>query len=121
MSDLISLERLRIRCIIGCLPEERETPQDILVSVSLETDITPAANTDDLALTIDYHALAQRLTQFAQTHHFQLIETMAEQIASLCLTSTQAKAVTIRIEKPAAINGAQYAAVQIRRSATAHS
>ena len=89
MSDLISIERLRVNCIIGCLPEERKTPQDILVSVTLETDVSPAANADDLSLTIDYHALAQSITRFAQSHPFRLIETMAEKIAELCRETSE--------------------------------
>ena len=118
MSDLISIESLRINCIIGCLPEERKTPQDILVSVSLETDTSPAADADDLGLTIDYHALAQRLTRFAQSHPFRLIETMAERMAEICLTTTRATAVTVRIEKTGAIPNAQCASVQISRTAS---
>ena len=116
MSDLISIERLRVNCIIGCLPEERKTPQDILVSVTLETDVSPAANADDLSLTIDYHALAQSITRFAQSHPFRLIETMAEKIAELCLEHPLVTAVTVRIEKPSAIPDAQCATVQIRRT-----
>lgn len=45
-----------IRCYAhhGCMPEETQIGAEFLVHVTIETDLSPSAETDDLTDTIDY-------------------------------------------------------------------
>ena len=59
MSDRIFIRDLRLRTIIGVHDRERERPQEILLNLELETDLTAAAHSDALEDGIDYRALAE--------------------------------------------------------------
>ena len=43
MSDIVFIEQLEVQAILGILPEERITPQRIVIDLQLETDSRPAA------------------------------------------------------------------------------
>ena len=52
--DKMILHGLRCTAHIGCKPEERALPQALLVNVTIELDITPAAVSDDLGKTVNH-------------------------------------------------------------------
>ena len=56
--DVVELADLRVPCVIGVHPEERHTPQDLVVDVRLHLDVTEAAATARLAASVDYARLA---------------------------------------------------------------
>ena len=39
--DQVIIRELRVTCIVGVLPEERTTPQEVVVSLAVGTDIVP--------------------------------------------------------------------------------
>ena len=83
MPDLIRIVELQLETFIGVLPEEREHAQQLLVNLELRVrDIGPAAFTDNVNLTIDYAAVADRVRVLAASHPRHLIETLAEDIAT---------------------------------------
>ena len=41
--DKITIRDMRVRCIVGILPKERITPQDVLISLSIGVELIPAA------------------------------------------------------------------------------
>ena len=57
--DKMILHGLRCTAHIGCKPEERALPQALLVDVTIELDTTPAAQADDLGLTVNYAHLSK--------------------------------------------------------------
>ena len=79
--DRITIRDLRVRCIVGILPEERTTPQDVLVSLSIGIDLIPAAHSGKLQHTIDYAMLSEQLRKLLVEGRYHLLETMAEDIA----------------------------------------
>ena len=61
VTDRIALRGLTVRGFHGVLPAERRDGQDFVVDVTLWLDTRPAAASDDLADTVDYGTLAERL------------------------------------------------------------
>ena len=59
----------------------------------------PAAG-DDLSLTVDYAALADRLVALATGAPVRLIETLAQRLASACLSDPLVQEVEITVHKP---------------------
>lgn len=104
-----------VRCVIGVHPHERGSTQELLVSVELDTDFSTAAATDDLADTLDYTRIAETVERCAVEGRFQLIETLAERLADLLLTTTVDR-VTVEIEKPAALGATRHVGVRVSRS-----
>jgi len=114
--DKIFIANLRIRAIIGIYDRERETPQDILVNVTVYTDTRPAARSDDIAKSVDYAELAKKIRALVESARKFTVEATAEDIANLCLSSPQVQKVTVRVEKPGAVTGADSVGVEIERN-----
>jgi len=114
--DKIHIKDLLIRCIIGVYERERKHKQDVLLNITLHTDVSAAAGSDDLADTIDYVALRDRILEFVQASSFQLIESIAEGAARICLATPRVHAVDVTVDKPGALTYSRSVAVQIHRS-----
>jgi len=117
--DRVIVEDLKVSCIVGVRPRERQRAQDVLITAEVATDITCAARTELLSATVDYSTLSREIRQLAVAGKFQLIETMAEQVAALALSRAPTQSVKVTIKKPAAIADARHAAVEITRAAPA--
>jgi FolB domain-containing protein len=114
--DKIFITNLLIRAIIGVNDRERETPQDILVNVTIDTDTRPAARSDDIADCVDYADLSKEIRALVERAQRFTVEALAEDIAVLCLNSPRVQKVMVRVEKPKAVTGAESVGVEIERS-----
>lgn len=116
MSDKIIIKGLRIQCVIGDYEWERKKPQPIVLDLELECDCRPAALKDVLGPgSVDYSQVVQAVLGLVETSACRLIETLAEQIAQLCLKSFPLEAVTVRLHKLAAVLKAEKVSVEICR------
>jgi len=98
--DRISLRGLRAFGRHGVLPHERADGQIFIVDAVLWLDTRPAAATDDLALTVDYGALAGRLAEIISGEPVALIETLADRLAAACLADDKVSQAEITVHKP---------------------
>lgn len=101
-ADRITLKGLRARGRHGVLPAERELGQEFVVDATLFLDTAPAAATDDLARTVDYGELALALVKVVEGEPVELIETLAQRLADVCLAAELVQAVEVSVHKPAA-------------------
>jgi dihydroneopterin aldolase len=117
--DKILIAAIPLSVRIGVPDEERAEPQRLLLDLSLELDLEPAANTDDLSLTVDYQALVVKLQRLAQTNECRLLETLTGRVCRAALEDPRVIAVEARVRKfPASLAGqAESVAVEMRRSA----
>lgn len=112
----VGFRNLRVHCIIGVLPHEREAPQDLFIDLDAATDIADAADTDDVRHAVDYAALAEVASRVAVEGRFLLAERLVVAIADAVLARWPAvSAVTIECRKPAAIPAAAAAVVAVTR------
>jgi dihydroneopterin aldolase len=100
--DRIELRGLRVFGYHGVLDSERSEGQDFVIDAVLWLDTSPAAGTDDLSLTVNYAALADRLVTIAAGPPVQLIETLAQRLAAAALAEPLAREVEITVHKPQA-------------------
>lgn len=114
--DRILINDLQVRCVIGVHDWERSARQKLLISVELLTDLKPAGDTDDLNRTIDYGRVAADIEVLAENGRFQLVEALAEAIATHLLEQHTLPAVRITVRKPAALSRAASVGVCIERS-----
>ncbi|MBM3849932.1 MAG: dihydroneopterin aldolase [Verrucomicrobia bacterium] len=112
--DTITLRDLEVHYHIGVPDEERVHPQRLLISVEMETDIRPAAAGDDLAHTINYYAVSQRLLGLGRGRSWRLIETLVSEIADLVLREFGARRVHVEVRK-FIIPEARHVSVRITR------
>jgi dihydroneopterin aldolase len=115
--DRIVLRGIRAHAHHGVYPFEREQGQLFVIDAVLELDTAPAAATDDLELTVNYAELAQQLRAAVVGDPVNLLETLAQQLADVCLAHELVQAVEITVHKPEAQLGVPFSdvTVEIRR------
>ena len=102
MTDQLTIRGLRIRGHHGVFDFERRDGQDFLIDVTLDVDTRAAAASDDLADTVDYGALAQRLAAIVGGEPVALIEKLADRLVTECLSDGRVTAATVTVHKPGA-------------------
>ncbi|MFG2037730.1 dihydroneopterin aldolase [Dactylosporangium sp. NPDC048998] len=116
-TDRIALSGLKVRGYHGVFDFERREGQDFVIDVVLELDLRPAAASDDVADTVHYGELAERLAAVVSGEPVDLIETLAGRLADVCLADVRVGAATVTVHKPQAPIPLEFAdvAVVIRR------
>jgi dihydroneopterin aldolase len=99
-TDRIELRGLRAHGHHGVLPHERQDGQTFVVDVVVEVDTRPAAQSDDLADTVDYAALADGLVAIITGEPVDLIETLAARLADVALADGRVRAAEVTVHKP---------------------
>jgi len=118
VADRITLTGLKVRGFHGVYEHERRDGQDFVVDATLWLDSRPAAASDDLADTVDYGGLANRLATLIEGEPVNLIETLAARLCELCMADERVIAAEVTVHKPQAPIAREFAdvAVTARRS-----
>lgn len=113
--DIVFIKNLQVYGILGIHSHEQRTPQQIRISVKASTDITKAAESDDILQSVNYSTLAKDIIQFIESSHYLTIEALIEDLAAEILTNQRIASVWLRIEKPNAVPKADSVGVEITR------
>jgi len=114
--DRIFIRDLSLACTIGVNDWEREIQQPVKIDLDLHMDLYDAGRTDDLARTVDYKEIRDRVEEVVTRSRFFLIEALAHRIASVCLEHDAVKAVRVSLEKPGALRAARTVGVELTRT-----
>ena len=110
LPDRLSLLGMRFEARHGVLDWEKQRAQPFEVDLVVHADLSPAAERDELAATIDYAALFELVRALVEGPSRDLIESLAGAIANAVLAATDpalVDAVEVRVRKPKApIDGA---------------
>ncbi len=115
MMDRIRIFDLLVRCILGINDSERREKQDVLINLTIYTDLRKAGKSDRIEDTVDYRALKKRVLAMVESSQFCLEEALADAVAELCLATPGVEQVEVRVEKPNALRFARSVAVEITR------
>ena len=102
MTDRIELRGLTVRGHHGVFEHERRDGQEFVVDITVWIDLDRAAASDDLTDTLDYGALAERVTDIVGGPARNLIETVAAEIADDVMGDERVQAVEVVVHKPRA-------------------
>lgn len=97
--DRIFLHDHVVEVEIGAFQQERGILQRIRFAVDVEIDPLPATLDDDVDRILSYDRISEAIGAELATGRLNLLETLAENVASRILAAPQAARVTIRIEK----------------------
>lgn len=111
----IFVRNLKIKAKIGLYPWEQRIQQTLHVDLDLFRETLPATQTDQIQDTIDYSAICQRISELAVERHWQLIETLAEGVASMILKEFQPDRVRVQITKMIVSKTPYQAGINIER------
>ena len=113
--DCITLAGIILNPRIGVAPEERLSPQKCVADLSLWGDFHDAADSDNLALSVDYVQILAFAQQIATTGEYCLVETLAYRILRGVLSAFPIGRARIKLRKrPEALMGSiDYVEVEI--------
>jgi dihydroneopterin aldolase len=114
--DRIFLHGLSAECIIGFIDWERRVKQTVVLDLELPVDCRHAAQTDEVADTLDYKKVAKRVLAFVEASEFKLVETLAQRVALVILAEFPVEWVRVALNKPGAIRNSRDVGVVIERS-----
>ena len=114
--DRIFIEGLQTRCLIGIFDWERKVKQRIKIDLEFPADVRRAAKRDRIEDTVNYKAIAKLLLREIPKSRFQLVESLADFIARLCLQKFNLSQITVRVSKPGAIRGSKNVGVLVTRT-----
>ena len=100
LSDRLSVLGLEAWGHHGVLEHERRDGQVFKVDLTLGVDTRPAARSDLLRDTVDYGTLSTRVKEAIEHDPVDLIETLAQRIADLCLEDERVAWVRVTVHKP---------------------
>ncbi|WP_137845762.1 dihydroneopterin aldolase [Microbacterium sp. 2FI] len=118
VADQITLTGLRVFGHHGVYDDERRVGQYFVVDVTLHLDTRPAATSDDVADTVHYGELAERLAAIVAGEPVDLLETLAQRLADAVLADRRVERTRVTVHKPDAPIPLTFAdvAVSIERS-----
>jgi dihydroneopterin aldolase len=108
---IVFVRGLSIQAGIGIHDHEQGRFQTLVIDVTLDLGPAPV---DRLSDTVNYETVAHAAREIARSGHVGLVETFAERLAMACLDDARVRAVTVRIEKPGALDGAVAPGCELR-------
>lgn len=99
-ADRLAVRGIEVFAHHGVLDFERRDGQTFVVDLVLGLDTRSAAITDDLRETVDYGNLVLNVKNAIETDPVDLVETLAQRIADICLTDGRVQWTEVTVHKP---------------------
>lgn len=113
--DKVFIKGLRIQTTIGFYPWEKEIKQTLIIDITMGWNTANAAENDELAKTLDYADISTAIEVFANNNPVDLIETLAERIASFLMAEYNIPWLKLAVCKPGAVHNTETVGVEIER------
>ena len=113
--DKVLIQGLSIQTTIGFYQWEKEIKQTLVIDLEMAWDTAKAAANDELAKTLDYAEISEKIAEFANSNPVDLIETLAERMAAYLMTQYHIPWLKLKVGKPGAVHNAISVGVEIER------
>jgi len=113
--DKVFIKGLNIQTTIGFFQWEKEIKQTLVIDVAMAWDTAKAAINDELAKTLDYAEISKAIEVFANENPVDLLETLAERMATYLMSQFHIPWIQLKIGKPGAVHNADTVGVEIER------
>ena len=112
----VFINDLVLDCLIGVHRHERDGSQRVRINLGLTVVESPEPIDDRLSNVLCYEDLIVKVRHLAMSGHVNLVETLAERLAALCLAEPGVKTVKVRVEKLDVFADAASVGIEIFRS-----
>jgi|SRR5579862_827409 len=89
---------LVVPCSIGIYPREKGLRRRVRVNAEIAID-EPIARGDEFAEVVNYETIVAGIKAIAEAGHINLVETLADRVATMCLADRRVASVRVVIEK----------------------
>ncbi|MGH6933355.1 MAG: dihydroneopterin aldolase [Dongiaceae bacterium] len=111
----IFVRDLELSSSIGAYAHERLRPQRIRINLDIRVRAAGRPLNDDLTNVLSYDAVIAAIKRLVADGHINLVETLAERIAEICLADSRVTQVSVRVEKLEVVPDAAGVGVEIER------
>ncbi|MDA1091276.1 MAG: dihydroneopterin aldolase [Proteobacteria bacterium] len=111
----VFIRDLVLACSIGIHQHEKAANQRVRINLDLAVDESGQQINDDIKNVICYEQLAKGAEDIVRHGHVNLVETLAENIATMCLTDMRVRSARVRVEKLDILEGAESVGIEIER------
>jgi len=111
----IVVRDLLLKCSIGIYEHERMSPQRVRINVDLSVSEVVGGAHDDIVNVYNYEDVIAGTKEIIASGHIDLVETLAERIASLCLKDARVEDVRVKVEKLDVYAEAESVGIEIER------
>ena len=117
MNDWVYIRGLQVQTRIGAFAWEREILQNLAFDIEMQTDIRPAARSDDLADALDYKKVSKRIIALVGASEYELIESVLEEVAQTIIAEFGVPKLRLTVDEIGALRGASGVGLRIERTA----
>ncbi|MFQ5914297.1 MAG: dihydroneopterin aldolase [Nitrospinota bacterium] len=110
----IIIRGLEVQCILGVYDSERKAKRPVVID--LEFPLGDSSGEGPHVPSVDYAQVAGEVKAHVQSSSCHLMEELAEEVASLCLSRFSLERMKVRLSKPGAIPDAQTVILEIERT-----
>jgi len=111
----VFIRDLVVNCSIGIHGHEKKARQRVRLNLDLAVDESGQPVDDDINNVLCYEKLADGVGEIIGRGHVNLVETLAEDVAGMCLEDRRVLSARVRVEKLDILEGAQSVGVEIER------
>ncbi|AXO13463.1 MULTISPECIES: dihydroneopterin aldolase [Thalassospira] len=104
-----------IHTSIGVYEHEKEAPQRVRINLDLAVLEGDGVQNDDITTVLSYEDLVVGTRRICQDGHTNLVETLGEKLADMCLADPRVRKVIVRVEKLDVFEDAAAVGVEIER------
>jgi len=101
---------------IGIYQHEKEGAQPVRINIDLTVREDESAIDDHIDNVVCYEDVVKKVEKIIENGHLNLVETLAEDIAAVCLDDVRVTVARVRVEKLKAISNAASVGVEIERT-----
>jgi len=113
---LVFIRDLILPALIGVHLHEQDGRQRVRINLDMEVTEEGPVDTDRLAEVVNYEEVVGSVRALVAGGHINLVETLAEKIAGLCLSDKRVRSVRVRVEKLDVFADAASVGVEIKRN-----
>ena len=111
----VFIRDLVLTCSIGVHVHEKSADQRVRINLDLAVDESGRPVDDNIKNVICYEKLAENVGDIIGRGHVNLVETLAENIATMCLIDKRVLSARVRVEKLDILEDAISVGVEIER------
>lgn len=113
---VITIKNLLLRTVVGFNPHELGKKQDLLFNIHINYELQGEEASDEPDQALDYRKLCKEIIEHVESHQYNLLERVANEVANLILTRERVNKVSIEVDKPHALRFAESVSFSITLS-----
>ncbi len=114
--DKVFIRDLCVNMYAGIYDFEKKAAQRVIINIEIDVLTNRNRQLSNIADVLSYEIICNEVIEICKERHYDLIETLAEDICTSCLKHQQAKSITLSIDKPDIIKNTKTVGIHIKRT-----